>query len=222
MVENLGGTEGTATGTRRVRWLYAAVVLFVAGVAVGVAVQRAVDSGARRAESVRAFRRDVTVDESCGTIPALAPISFPLEPDYDWSEGRQLWGTLLVDNDGHSDVRIERLDIVWDGPVQHSVPLQIAIRQTKALPNGCVPRPVDDTRGTLLRGPITLSPGQSASFEYSIVMLHCTGLSPDTTFGGPSPFRWTMTRDGEQFRFAAGPSDDLVFRISQASACSDA
>jgi hypothetical protein len=51
-------------------------------------------------------------------------------------------------------------------------------------------------------------------------MLHCRGLSPATTFGGPSPFRWTMTRDGERFRFEAGPSDDLNFRISQTSACS--
>ena len=224
-VEDLDGAEGTATGTPRVRWLIAAVALFVAGVAVGVAGQRSVDSDARRAASVSAFRRDVTVGQNCGMLPAtpvLAPVNFSLGPAYDWSEGRQLWGTLTVYNDGDSEVRIERLDVVWDGPVQHNVPLQIAIRQTKALPNGCVPRPVDDGRGTLPSGPVTLSPGQSASFEYSIVMLQCRGLSPGTTFGGPSPFRWSMERDGERFRFEAGPSDDLYFQIGEASACSAA
>jgi hypothetical protein len=208
-----------------VRWAVTAVVLLALaiGVTVGVAVQRSVDSGARRVAAVSAFRQDVAVDPICGNLPAspvLAPVGFPLGPAYDWSEGRQLWGTLQVYNDGHSDVRIERLDVVW--PWEHNEPLQIAIRQRKALRNGCVPRPVDDTRGTLLSGPVTLSPGQSAWFEYSIVMMHCRGLSPDVTFGGPSPFRWTMMRDGERFRFAAGPSDDLKFQISQASACSNA
>jgi hypothetical protein len=205
--------------TRRVRWFVAAVVLFGVGVTVGVAVQRSADSDARRAESVREFRRDVTVAESCGPSSDLPPLSSDVA--YDWTEGRRLWGTLYVTNDGHSDVRIERLDVVW--PNEPNEPLQIAIRQIKALPpNGCVPKPVDDARGTLLNGPITLSPGESANFEYSIVMLHCRGMSPDMRSGAPSPFHWTMTRDGERFQFATGPTDELDFLINQASHCAPA